>query len=114
MGEALGAGQPHGHVALLAAMADLGGDALGLQRGGAGVGGQLASGVAERHAARLTLEQRDAQLVLQLGDLPADRRGRHVLRAGGGGDRALRATSRKYLRPNEITADSQALPKWHV
>ena len=33
MGEALGAGQPHGHVALLAAMADLGGDALGLQRG---------------------------------------------------------------------------------
>ena len=37
MGEALGAGQPHGHVALLAAMADLGGDALGLQRGGAGV-----------------------------------------------------------------------------
>ena len=88
VGEPLGAGQPDGHVAQRAALADAGGDALGLQRRGVGVGGQLAAGLAQRHAARLALEQRDAQFVFQLGDLAAHGRGRHVLGGGRGGDRA--------------------------
>ncbi|MCY1538612.1 hypothetical protein D9M68_741640 [compost metagenome] len=88
VGEAFGAGQPYRYVAQLAALADLGGDALGLQRGGVGVGGQLEPGLAELHAARLPFEQRDAQPVLQLGDLAADGRGRHVLRGGCAGDGA--------------------------
>ncbi|CUI44662.1 Uncharacterised protein [Achromobacter xylosoxidans] len=88
MGKAFSAGQPDGHVAQRAALADAGGDALGLQRGGVGVCRQLAAGLAQCHAARLALEQRNAQLVLQLGDLAAHGRGRHVLRGGGAGDGA--------------------------
>ncbi|KAG1247761.1 hypothetical protein G6F65_019991 [Rhizopus arrhizus] len=72
MGETFGTRQPDGDVAHVAALADLGGDALGFQRGGVGVSRKLPAGFAKRHAARLALEQHDAQVVFQLGDLAAD------------------------------------------